>query len=476
MTSSRIDSRGRWARYALLLVLAFPVSRSLLAQAPPASPPSASVEERLARLEKQLAETRAELAAAKGAAPAAAEDAHLKEIEQKIDVLTKEIEALWIGEAATTVSAPERYGLGPAAAKVYAKKGVSIGGYGNVLYENFSSKMQNGEPSGAEDTIDLQRVVLYFGYKFSDRFVFNSEIEYEHAVAASDKEGEVEVEFAYVDWTRSQSFNLRGGLVLVPVGLLNEQHEPTTFFGARRNNVETFILPTTWRELGVGTYGSSGILTWRAYAVNGLNASGYTADEGIREGRQEGSLAKAKNFAFTARLDATPTPGLLVGASVFTGDSAQGLVDSSGQPFGALTTAWDVHAEYRWRGLTLRGLYAGVSVSDATQVNQVNGFEGDESVGSRLKGWYLVGGFDVLSLVSGARMSLSPYVRYEQYDTQASVPAGYLRNPANDVDLLTFGVAFKPIEQIVVTAEWQKIGNAANTGTNQWNLGLGWIF
>ena len=476
MTKPRIRLVHRVAWIGFLLFLTFSASRSLLAQAQPTSPSASSLEARLTRLEKQLAETRAELAALKAAAPATAQDAHLREIEQKIDVLTKEIEALRLGEAASPANAPEHYGLGPAAAKVYSKKGVSIGGYGNILYQNFRSTQQNGEPSGAEDTIDLQRVVLYVGYKFSDQFVFNSEIEYEHAVTAGDKEGEVEVEFAYLDWTRSRAFNLRAGLVLIPVGILNEQHEPTTFFGARRNNVEELILPSTWRELGIGTYGSAEIFTWRAYVVNGLNASGYTADAGIREGRQEGSLAKAQNFAFTARLDATPLPGLLVGASVFTGDSAQGLVDSSGQPFGALTTTWDVHAEYRWRGLTLRGLYAGVSISDAALVNQANGYEGDESVGSRLSGWYLVGGFDVLSLVSGARMSLSPYVRYEQYDTQASVPAGYSRNPANDVNILTAGVAFKPIEQIVVTAEWQKIGNAANTGTNQWNLGLGWIF
>ena len=472
MTISRIALTHRWARYALLLVLAASASGPLLPQAQP----SASVEERLARLEKQLAETRAELIAAKAAAPAAAQDAHLKEIEQKIDVLTREIEALRLGEAATPVSTPERYGIGPAAAKVYAKKGVSIGGYGNVLYQNFSSTRQNGQPSGAVDTIDLERVVLYFGYKFSDRFVFNSEIEYEHAVAGEGKKGAVEPEFAYLDWTRSQDFNLRGGLVLLPVGLLNEQHEPTTFFGARRNNVERNILPATWRELGLGTYGSHGVFAWRAYVVNGLNAAGFTAGNGIRGGRQDGSIAKAEDFAFTARLDATPAPGVLVGAAVFTGESAQDLLDSSGQPFGARTTTWDVHAEYRWRGLTLRGLYAGVSIGDAAQVNQANGFTGDRSVGSRLEGWYLAGGFDVLSLVPGARMALSPFVRYEQYDTQATVPDGYARNPANDVDVLTIGVQFKPIEQIVLTADWQKIGNAANTGTNQWNLGLGWIF
>ena len=227
-----------------------------------------------------------------------ATEKRLKELEQKLDVLTKEIEALRLGESASAAPAPppaaaspaapepasasaSRFGLGPAASRVYAKKGVSIGGYGEVLYQSFASSRQDGAPSGLTDTIDLSRAVLYFGYKFDDHFVFNSELEYEHGVVASDKEGEAEVEFAYVDWlSPSKAFRARAGLVLVPLGFLNELHEPPTFFGARRNDVETLILPTTWRELGLGGYGEAGPLAYRLYLVNGLNSEGYTGEEG----------------------------------------------------------------------------------------------------------------------------------------------------------------------------------------------------
>ena len=132
----------------------------------------------------------------------------LKELEQKVDVLTKEIESLRLGETAPTEKAavsPPTLGLGPAASKVYSKHGVSIGGYGEILYQNFSASREDGSASGLTPTIDLARAVLYFGYKFDDHFVFNSEIEYEHAVTASDKEGEVEVEFAYLDWLERQT-------------------------------------------------------------------------------------------------------------------------------------------------------------------------------------------------------------------------------------------------------------------------------
>jgi hypothetical protein len=461
----------RWTRPRHILGAAFlALSAFLAASAAPAQTPS---DDRLQRLEKQVEEMKKELAALQSRGS----DPRFAEIEKQIDALTKEIEALKLGDAATPVEKPaQTLGLGPAASKVYSKKGVSIGGYGDVLYQNFRATRQDGAPSGLDDTVDLERAVLYFGYKFSDQFVFNSEVEYEHAVTAGDKEGETEVEFAYIDWTKSRVLNVRAGLVLIPMGFLNEQHEPSTFFGARRNDVESRIIPTTWREIGVGTYGSAGIFNWRAYVVNGLTAERYEAEGGIAEGSQEGSLAKARNFAFTGRLDATPLPGLLAGASIFTGDSGQGLRDANGARFGALTTVWDLHAEYRWRGLTLRGLYAGVSISDAEKIDEAVGLEGEDSIGSRLHGWYLEGGFDVLSLTARSRMSLSPYLRYERFDTQASVPDGFERNPENSVNVLTLGVAWKPIEQIVVKTDWQRIRNAASTGTSQWNLGLGWLF
>jgi hypothetical protein len=210
--------------------------------------------------------------------------------------------------------------------------------------------------------------------------------------------------------------------------------------------------------------------------VNGLNEDGYVAEVGIREGRQEGSEALAKDWAFTGRVDFTAMPGLLVGASVFTGNAGQGHVTPSGVPIKATTTVFDAHADWQWRGLWLRGLYAHSSVADAALINQLNNFEGDESVGSRQEGWYLQGAFDVLSLVPGTRMSLQPFVRYEQYDTQAAVPEGFERNPENDVHELTLGFSFKPIDRLVFKADWQQRHNAARTGVNQWNLGLGYVF
>src|SRR5262249_24371265 len=157
------------------------------------------------------------------------------------------------------------------------------------------------------------------------------------------------------------------------------------------------IIPSTWRELGLGFYGDAGPFAYHAYLVNGLNSAGYSA-EGIREGRQEGSQALARNRAFTGRLDYTGMAGLAAGASVFSGRAGQGRSAPAGRGIGASTTVWDAHADWRWRGLWLRGLYAVSHVADAALINGANGLRGEDSVGSRQEGWYLQGAFDLLTL------------------------------------------------------------------------------
>jgi hypothetical protein len=469
------------------LILALGASTFATAQTPPApNPPAApSPEERLRQIEQLLADTRAELAQVKASSSSATTDAGLEELSRRIDILAQEIENLKMGEAAPSTEASaqsgeasvEHYGVGPAAARVYGmKKGVSIGGYGEVLYNNFASKNQSGDPTSGDDVITLLRAVLYLGYKFDRQFVLNTEIEYENAVVASDKGGEAEVEFAYIDYLHSAAFNARSGLVLIPSGLVNQLHEPTSFLGARRPDVETFILPSTWREIGAGAYGTFGPISYQAYGVNGLNAAGFSADAGIREGSQEGSEALAKSWAFAGRADFTAIPGLLAGVSVFSGDAGQGQHTPSGVKIGALTTVFDVHVDWRWRGLWLRGLYAQTNVGQAELINQLNNFEGDKSVGSRQEGWYVQGGFDVLSLVPSTKLNLIPFVRYEQYDTQARVPVGYERNLANDVTEVTVGVAFQPIPQLILKTDWQQRHNAAKTGVDVWNASLGYVF
>ena len=119
------------------------------------------------------------------------------------------------------------------------------------------------------------------------------------------------------------------GWSLIPVGLVNEFHEPTVFLGAERAVTEQRIIPTTWRANGAGFYGSRGRLAYRAYVVNALDGSGFSS-AGLRGGRQKGSKAKASGMAVTGRVDVTLTPGIFVGASAYTGGSGHGEVRVDG--------------------------------------------------------------------------------------------------------------------------------------------------
>jgi hypothetical protein len=326
-------------------------------------------------------------------------------------------------------------------------------------------------PADKTDRFDFLRAVFYFGYKFSDSWVFNSEIEYEHA--STSEGGSVAVEFAYLDYLYRTQLNLRAGLVLLPMGWLNELHEPTVYLGAVRPQTERRIIPTTWRENGIGAYGALGGFNYRTYVVNGLDASGFSAG-GLRGGRQKGSKAKAEDFAWVGRLDFTAVPGLTAGLAGYLGDSGQDLEDTGGNSIPVGTSIFDLHIEYRYRGLELRGLWARADLDDVARLNEALGYVGDQSVGEKLAGGYLQAGYDVLA--GRGKSSLTPYLRWEQINTQEEVPEGWSADPANDQEIFTLGLAYQPIEQLIFKAEYQSIGNEARTGVNQFNLSMGYIF
>ena len=235
------------------------------------------------------------------------------------------------------------------------------------------------------------------------------------------------------------------------------------------------IIPTTWRENGFGVHGSAGKFVYRAFVVNGLDASGFSAS-GIRGGRQKGSKALADDLAFTARVDVAPTPGVFLGASLYTGRSGQGQVVVDERAFKVNTTILDLHAQVQMRGFDLRGLYARTRVDDAAELNQWLGLEGTKGVAETMQGGYLQVGYDVLSRKADTRVSLLPYYRFEKVDTQSTMPAGYEASGTTNRTINTIGIELKPISNVVLKVDYQIITNAAKTGRNQFNLNLGYAF
>ena len=398
--------------------------------------------------------------------------AQIEELRRRIDLLAAELEQLRSGETPATELTDERrrsLGLAPSAAATYrrASEGVSFAGYGEMLLENFNSENESGARGAPTTRLDFLRAILYAGYRFNDKFLFNSEIEVEHS-------NEISVEFAYVDYLASDHLILRGGMILLPLGLVNEFHEPTVFTGAKRPETEQRILPTTWRENGAGILGSAGIVNFRAYVTNGLRGAGFSS-AGLRGGRQKGGKALAANLAFSGRLDITPVPGIVAGLGMYSGGSGQEQVVLDGARLDVGTRVIEVHGQAQLRGFDLRALFAQASVDQAGRASRALGLPTGSSIAETMQGGYLQAGYDVLSQFT-TPLALTPYARYERVDTQHRVPAGFVRDLSRDGVLKTLGVELKPIPNVAIKTDYQWMANEAGTGRNQFNVNLGYAF
>ena len=405
-----------------------------------------------------------------GSLQAQADSTRVAELERRIEILAEELERLRSGEEAITITSEDarRLGLSPSAAAAYGRpSGASFAGYGEMLYENYADDDESGAPTDRTSVFDYLRATFYAGYRFNERFLFNSEIEVEHA-------NEIFVEFAYLDWRASDQFGVRAGLLLIPVGLVNEFHEPTVFVGAERPVTERSIIPSTWRANGGGVYGSSGRFSYRAYVVNGLNGAGFSSS-GLRGGRQKGIKAKSSDMALTARVDFAPMPGFFVGVSGYTGGADHGEIELDGSAVNARVTILSAHAQARFRGFDLRGLYARATVGEAARLNRALELGGDGGVAEMLGGGYLQAGYNLLSqTVSEA--ALTPYLRYEIVDTQARMPSGYERKGSTNSRYVTAGLDFKPVPGIVLKADQAWVTNDAGTGVGQFSVNVGFAF
>jgi hypothetical protein len=336
------------------------------------------------------------------------------DLEAKIEALAAELESLQLQDVMPAVG-EGRYGLGPAASKVYSKdQGLSIGGYGEGLYRD----------DGAND-FDWYRLIMHFGYRFDEHWLLNTEIELEHV-------GEVFVEVAYLDYLGlTENMNLRAGLMLNPMGLLNEYHEPTTYLAADRSQTESVIIPSTWRENGVGIFGEAGGFDYKLYYMTGLDGEGFT-DTSLRGGRQKGAEALAEDFALVAAANYVEIPGVRIGGSIYSGDSGQNQGNGD-----MATDIFELHAEYKsgpWWG---RALYADASVTDRT-VGDID-----------LSGTYVELGYD---LMSESDSSLFPFVRYEEIEATGG-----------DREITTIGVHYRPINQVVFKLDRTKEDGADDT-------------
>ena len=322
---------------------------------------------------------------------------------------------------------------------------------------------------------DVRRFVLGYQHRFDEKTKVVTELEVEHAVSSAGDKGEVEVEQAFIERQLAPQWAVRGGLFLIPAGLLNENHEPTAYYGVERNFVETAIIPSTWREGGVQVVGAfDNGLTAQFGVTTGFDLTKWdaTSTEGAESPlgsiHQELSLAKARDLSVFGALNWRGVPGLLLGGSVFTGGATHGQASDS-----ARVTLWDLHGRYtpgRWdlAAVYSRGTISNTAVFNAPLVG------GTTLIPKSFDGWYAQAAYKVWTTPT---TRFSPFVRWEEFNTArsfASLGAGLTPAAARTQGVATVGANFAVGGSIVLKADYQRFRD--NRDADRFDLGLGWSF
>jgi hypothetical protein len=343
-------------------------------------------------------------------------------------------------------------------------------GYGEM---NYNRPTRNASAAQA----DVRRAVLAFEHRFDEKTKVVGEFEWEHAVVSADDRGESEVEQLYIERQFDNGLRGKAGLFLIPAGLLNTSHEPTAYYGVERNFVETAIIPSTWRELGLGLSGEfANGLSWDAGLTTGFDISKWDAAGEGRESplgsiHQEGQLAKARNLSTHLALNWRGVPGLLVGGSIFTGNAGHKTADFAAPD--ARITLVDLHGRYTpglWdlSAVVARGQIRNVDALNLTFVGQPS------PVPASFGGWYAQAAYQ---LYKSGDYVLSPFARYEQFNTAmrfSRVPDGLGAAIGPDEKVFTVGANVRVGEGVVLKADYQKFGE--DKSRDRLNLGVGFSY
>ena len=438
-----MDSTWRSVAAGLIVTAAFHAP----ARAQGAAPDAAALVRRLDALAAELAEVKAQLAQLRQRAAPAAPAA--------------------VAAAAGTPAPGPALAMTPDAGR--HEPATVLSSYGEINYNRPTHASENTRA-------DLRRFVLGFQHRFDARTRVVAELEVEHAVASSGDSGEVALEQAFVERQFTPTWAARGGLFLMPAGLLNENHEPTAYYGVERNFVETAIIPSTWREGGVQLIGAfDNGLTLQGGVSTSFDLTKWdaTSDAGrlgpLASVHQELQLAKARDLAGFAAVNWRGIPGVHLGGSFFSGGATHrqaGFAD-------ARVTLWDVHARLTPGRWDLAALYSRGTISNTAALNAVL-VGNDTLIPKSFDGWY---GQAAYRVWSRAEYALTPFVRWEQFNTgrqYADLGAGLTPDGLPTERVLTLGANFQLAQGVVLKTDVQRFRE--NPARNRFDLGLGWSF
>ncbi len=391
--------------------------------------------------------------------------AELAATRQKTEVVEQRQQAI----AAVPAAAPMPTAI--AVATPLSKPATVIGGYGEV---NYNRPTKNASAAQA----DVRRIVLGISHRFDEKTKLVTEFEWEHAVTSAGDRGETAIEQAYIEREFGNGLRAKGGLFLIPAGLLNTNHEPTAFYGVERNFVETAIIPSTWREAGIGLSSTlDNGLTWDLGVTTGFDLTKW--DAASADGResplasihQEGQLAKSRDLSVHAALNWRGVPGLLVGGSIFSGKAGHATTDFAAN--NARVTLWDAHVRYTPGPWDLSALYARGTISNTGTLNQIS-VGNPNPIPSSFFGWY---GQAAYRAWQSGDYTLSPFIRYERFNTAqryAGLPQGADVATGPTEKVITVGTNLRIGEGVVLKADYQKFSE--DSTRDRLNLGLGYAF
>ena len=342
----------------------------------------------------------------------------------------------------------------------------NFGGYGEFDY---IFRQENGNQKGG-NIFDPHRIVLYINSELSDWVNFYSELEWEHG--GDGKNGKIPVEQAFLDFKIASPFNVKAGVLLVPLGGINANHEPTNFNSTERPDLDRILIPSTWREMGAGIHGALGDKTsYELLVLNGLDGSQFSAESGIRNGRQDMDVDINRNKAIAGRLDIRPITNLYTNISFYTGNSAK-----TGT---AYTTIAAFDGSYRIDDLELAGEYVYIYQDDPNSLG-TNALKG--KIGNTMSGYWVEGAYHVMpkSLKKGKLKEADALVfaRYSRINPQEGVSNA---NGKYDRKYTTFGLSFKPVPDVAIKADYQWYDDNRAAGeqaldNDKFQITLGFVF
>lgn len=339
-------------------------------------------------------------------------------------------------------------------------------GYGEL---HFNHPKTGAMSQAAGDEIDIHRWVIGLAYDLSDRIRFDMELDFEHAFK------EPEFEYGFLEFDLKPGLSARVGSLLMPVGPLNEFHEPPTFYSVERPYLERNIIPTTWQEDGAGLVGRfmGGKLAFRAYATAGLDAANITSSvDGLHDVSSKGGESKIEDWAGVGRLEFSPAPYLTLSASGYAGGA-----DQSNPLLGyVLLKIYETDAKFRHKGLELSGVFVRTELTGAKQVSRLAG----ETIGSAMQGGYAEAAFHFQELLNKGGEKSAPDVvlfgRYERFNTNHEVPAGFAADRAALRRIFTTGLAYYPLSSVALKVDGEFWKDGTNAKVERLNVGAAFMY